>query len=216
MRRILAVVVVGSMALLAACGGDDNKGAATSTTRPLTSTSARTTASSSSSVSTSSSTAPSTSTTTPCPPAPPPPTGPLTSPKVGGAQLLTAVALGADKCVDRVTFAFRSKTIDPPSYSVEYQPGPFSQAGSGAPVPVRGQTFLVVRLEPAYSFDFDTGQTTYTGSARIATPGTHHVTEVVKTGDFEAVMTWVIGLETTRPVGLQATADPHRLVVTIY
>jgi hypothetical protein len=135
---------------------------------------------------------------------------------VGGAQLLTGVATASDRCVDRVTFDFSSKTADPPSYRVEYQPGPFTEAGSGADVPVAGQAFLVVRLEPAYGFDFETGEPSYTGPKRIGATGAHHVTEVVETGDFEAVITWVIGLDGTRSVGLEATGSPHRLVVTLY
>ena len=138
------------------------------------------------------------------------------SPIVGGAQLLTGVAIASDKCVDRVTFDFSSKTADAPSYTIEYQPGPFTEAGSGATVPVAGQAFLVVRLEPAYGFDFESGQPSYTGPKRIPGERADHVTEVVETGDFEAVMTWVIGLDSKRPVGVEATGFPHQLVVTLY
>jgi hypothetical protein len=73
-----------------------------------------------------------------------------------------------------------------------------------------------VRLEPAYGFDFETGAPSYTGPKRIAATGAHHMTEVVETGDFEAVVTWVIGLDSMRPVGLEASGSPHRLVVTLY
>ena len=58
-----------------------------------------------------------------------------------------------------------------PSCKVEYQPGPFSQDGSGAPVTVAGSAFVVVRCYPAYGFDFETGTPTYTGPKRIEATG---------------------------------------------
>src|SRR5262245_13408925 len=211
MRRACVAVVLSALLVAGACGGDDDgdgnasptsSTASTSTTRSTSTTSVTTVAP--------------TTTMAPCPQAPPLPTDPIVSPVVGGAQLLTGVAVASDTCVDRVTFDFSSKTADPPSYKVEYQPGPFSEAGSGAPIAVDGQAFLVVRLEPAYGFDFESGQPSYTGPKRVT--GTHadHVTEVVETGDFEAVMTWVIGLDSKRPLGVEATGFPHQLVVTIY
>ena len=58
---------------------------------------------------------------------------------------------------------------------------------------------------------------TYTERERITATGTNHVTEVVETGDFEAVVTWVIGLDTKRPFTRRGDgrARRHQLVVTI-
>ena len=65
---------------------------------------------------------------------------------------------------------------------------------------VAGTAFVVVRCAPAYGYDFETGRTDL-HRARSASPptGTHHVREVVETGDFEGVLTWVIGLDAQRP-----------------
>jgi hypothetical protein len=42
------------------------------------------------------------------------------------------------------------------------------------------------------------------------------VKAIVETGDFEGVLTWVIGLDGKRPFSVQATGTPrHQLVVTI-
>ena len=98
-----------------------------------------------------------------------------------------------------MTFSFTVKADAPPSCAVSYQGGPFSQTGSGAPVNVAGSAFVVVRCSPAYGYDFETGTTTYTGPKSIAPNGTHHVRNVVETGDFEGVVTWVIGLDAQRP-----------------
>jgi hypothetical protein len=210
MRR-LGVLVGSAVLVLAACGSDgDGDQASTTTAAATTSTGAAATTSSTGTTATP-------STTAPCPPAPPAPTAPFVSPVVGGAQYLTGVAVSADDCVDRVTFDFMSRTADPPSYRIEYRPGPFTEDASGEPVAVEGQAFLVVRLEPAYGYDFENETPTYTGPKRVDANETHHVTEVVQTGDFEAVITWVIGLDATRPIAVEANADPrHRLAVTVF
>src|SRR5262249_53640020 len=164
------------------------------------------------------STAPSSTTTTTCPPAPPLPPQPVKSPTVGAAQLLTDVSVASTNCVDDVTFDFTSKTADPPSYTIQYQPGPFVQDGSGAPVTVKGNAFIVVKLSPAYGFDFETNKQTYTGPQHVVPPtGAHHVAEVVETGDFESVVTWVIGVDSQRPFTVEATGIPqHRLVISVF
>ena len=52
---------------------------------------------------------------------------------------------------------------------------------------------------------------TYTGPRRL--PGTDPITEVVKTGDFEGVVTWVIGLDSKR--SFTTNASDSALVVEI-
>jgi hypothetical protein len=52
---------------------------------------------------------------------------------------------------------------------------------------------------------------TYTGPRRLS--GTEPITEVVKTGDFEGVITWVIGLDQKRPFTTEASDS--QLVVEI-
>ncbi|GIU87154.1 MAG: hypothetical protein KatS3mg009_1669 [Acidimicrobiia bacterium] len=57
--------------------------------------------------------------------------------------------------MDRVEFVFRDAV---PGYRVEYQPGPFTRDASGEPVTVAGTAFLVVRLEPAYTYDLEAAE----------------------------------------------------------
>jgi hypothetical protein len=59
---------------------------------------------------------------------------------------------------------------------------------------------------------------TYTGPRRL--PGTDPITEVVKTGDFEGVVTWVIGLDskrsfTTNASRLRARRRDRSLLVAV-
>ena len=128
---------------------------------------------------------------------------------------LTDVTTETTDCRDRIVFSFR-KGMPGPGYEVRYQPAESAKTedGSGKPVAIEGSAFLVVRLSPAATAvtNGDKLEFTYTGPKRLK-PGGRHVTEIVKTGDFEAVVTWVIGLDGERP--FTATASENQLVVDI-
>jgi hypothetical protein len=124
------------------------------------------------------------------------------------------VALGRHEGFDRVVFQFRNAV---PGYHVEYVRPPLHEDGSGARVRVEGDAFVVVRMEPASGFDVATGEgeLVYTGASRIAgaPSGTSVVREVVRTGDFEAVLTWAIGLSDRVDFRVTELRDPARIVV---
>jgi hypothetical protein len=119
-------------------------------------------------------------------------------------------------CHDQVLFQYQVRGIAPPSCKIEYRPGPFVLDASGAPVTIAGNAFLVVRCFPAYTYDFETGATTY-GEKRIDPGGRiRHVRELVKTGDNEGVLTWVIGLDARRGFTIEATGTPvKKLAINI-
>lgn len=100
------------------------------------------------------------------------------------------------------------KTAGTPSCGVAYDNGPFTSDATGAPVTVRGAAYLVVRCSPASGHDFESGRTTYTGPKRIDPSDAHHVQELVETGDFEGVVTWVVGLDTRQPFQVATTTIP--------
>jgi hypothetical protein len=56
---------------------------------------------------------------------------------------------------------------------------------------------------------------TYKGPRRVGGDSTRHVREVVKTGDFESVRTWTIGLDDKRPFKVVTSDAPPRLAVEI-
>ena len=62
------------------------------------------------------------------------------------------------------------------------------------------------------TIDGDQVTKTYTGPKRIQGEGSD-VREVVKTGDFESVVTWVIGLDEKRP--FTTNASESQLIVEI-
>jgi hypothetical protein len=128
--------------------------------------------------------------------------------------LLESVDLGRHEGYDRVVFRFRNIV---PGYRVEYVDAPLREDGSGAVVNVDGNAFVSVRMEPASGFDLNTGEgvQVYKGPRRVSgsDAGTSVVREVVRTGDFEAVLTWAVGLSDPVDFKAQTLQDPPRLVV---
>jgi hypothetical protein len=128
--------------------------------------------------------------------------------------LLERVAIGRHEGFDRVVFQFRDHL---PGYRVEYVEPPLEEDGSGNVVQVKGDAFVVVRMEPASGFDLTTGEgvMVYRGPKRIdgAAAGTSIVRELVRTGDFEAVLNWAVGLEERVDFRVRTATSPARLIV---
>ena len=145
-----------------------------------------------------------------------------TAPVAGPASatetaLLERVAVGRHEGYDRIVFQFRGQGL--PGYRVEYVEPPFAEDGSGDPVSLTGKAFVGVRLEPASGFDLNTaeGQLVYKGPKRIegSAAGTSVVQELVRTGDFEAVVSWVIGLAEKVDFRVTTAESPSRLIVDL-
>ena len=127
-------------------------------------------------------------------------TDPVTGePQAQGTALLEDVEIGRNEGFDRIVFTFRDHV---PGYRVEYQEPPLTEDGSGAVVELAGNSLVVIRMEPASGFDTSVpeGQQIYTGPRRLngTERGTEVMTEAVRSGDFEAVLTWGVGSERTR------------------
>lgn len=192
--RVSSFVAAGALALtLAGCGDSGNS------SRPATGTTSATTTTSGDGID--------------------PLTGAGTTPVSGAASgedtaLLERIAVARHEGYDRVVFQFRNHR---PGYRIEYQSPPFAEDGSGNPVDVAGNAFVVVRMEPASGFDVSTGEgeLVYKGPRRIngADVGTSVVRELVRLGDFEAVLTWVVGLVEKVDFRVLALDHPARLVV---
>jgi hypothetical protein len=196
--RRTAAILAAALCLFAACSDDSDEPDAPSTSTTTVATS------SSTGSTTSSTTLPTTTTTAPCRILGS--TDPVTTAATGRAALLRDVGVSRQRCADRVTFDFTTEANGKPKCAVAYAQPPFTMDASGEPVTVAGSAFVQVRCEPAYGYDFETGMTTYTGPKRIPGSGTQHVQEVVQTGDFEAVLTWIIGLDAQRPFTVATTA----------
>ncbi len=128
--------------------------------------------------------------------------------------MLERVDVGRHEGYDRVVFRFRDQL---PGYRVEYVQPPLKEDGSGNPVEIQGNAIVMVRMEPASGFDLNTGEgvMTYKGPRRIAgsDSGTSVVRELVRTGDFEAVLHWAVGLSDRVDFRVRTATSPARLIV---
>jgi hypothetical protein len=128
---------------------------------------------------------------------------------------LKAVRIAGQPGFDRVVFETEDAA---PGYTVRTGSRPVTEDGSGKPVAVDGAALLEVRLDNAATarVNGSTVSLVYTGPKRIQVADTAAVTEVVDVGDFEGVVTWVIGLKKA-PATVRVTtlANPSRVVVDI-
>jgi hypothetical protein len=134
-------------------------------------------------------------------------------------HLLTDVRAGRHRCFDRAVFEFRQADGERGAlgYEAAYRDPPFREDGSGRPVDVEGDAFVVVRFRPARDVDLSTGrpEPTYDGPASVRPRGGIRIVEVRHAGSFEGVVTWIIGLDRKRPFSVDLLAAPPRLVVDV-
>jgi hypothetical protein len=129
----------------------------------------------------------------------------------GERGLLAKVTATHAGDVDRVTFTFEDAV---PGYRIGYVDRPIVEDGSGAEVAVDGASVLEAHFEPASGFDLaGDGRQVYTGPTRLDL-ATTVVLDVVRTGDFEAVLAWAIGVDVAdAPFRVRTTA--HDVIVEV-
>jgi hypothetical protein len=130
---------------------------------------------------------------------------------------LTDVEVDVEDCIERVTFRFEESEPGP-GYHASYQPAEVAKIedGSGDPFAIAGADFLVVRMFPAMTarIEGEDVEPTYDGERSIPAPtDARMIREVGMSGNFEAQLTWVIGLENKHP--FTVTASDDELVVEI-
>jgi hypothetical protein len=142
--------------------------------------------------------------------------GASTKPVVAPAKnkvtaLLTSVRAARHEGYDRVVFQF-ANTL--PGYDVRYVKRPVHQDGSGKVVRVNGTYVVQIRMLNALDADLTRSGAprTYTGPTRFS-PRTPEIAELVRTGGFEAVLTWAVGLHDRVDFRVSALKAPARLVV---
>ncbi|MBU8895849.1 hypothetical protein KRR26_09545 [Corallococcus sp. M34] len=123
---------------------------------------------------------------------------------------LVSVRTGPHEDYDRVVFQFEGAEL--PGYQVAYAKTPAVQCGSGDPVKVEGQGPLEVRFIPARAH---TSEGKATVSDLTLKPALPMVRELVRTCDFEAEVTWLLG--TARPTSYRVLElkGPSRIVVDV-
>ena len=99
----------------------------------------------------------------------------------------------------KVIFTFRSA---PSQISYGYvTKAQLREDASGRAVAVKGKAFVVVHFTPASGADLrgSTLKLVYRGPKRMKPAVQGPVQEVVRTGDFESILSWTIGLDKRRP-----------------
>jgi hypothetical protein len=197
---LLGLVVVGALGVIAGCAGSDDETAGTvDTTTTTAGTATETTVTG--------------TTTDGIDPLEGASTNPVEADAVvSETALLERVAVGRHEGFDRVVFQFRNGV---PGYRVGYIQPPIREDGSGNRVDVEGDAYAEVRMELASGFDVATGEgeLVYTGPRRLTGSGTSVIREVVRTGDFEAVLTWVVGISDRVDFRVTVLDNPARIVV---
>jgi hypothetical protein len=128
----------------------------------------------------------------------------------GKPAVLTAVRSAQHDGFDRIVFEFRDKRL--PGYHVEYIDRPVRQCGSGNPTSIAGDGWLEIRLEAAYAHDELGKPTVRDREQSLDLP---IVREAELTCDFEAVVTWVLGVTSPNRYRVMELTEPTRLVVDI-
>lgn len=156
------------------------------------------------------------------PPASPTPTvATPCAPLVGGQDSfvqLVDVRVGTHDTFDRLTFEFRPTPQGPkmPKYQIDPAKPPFSEDASGQAIQVDGNFFARIIFHGASGFDLagETPRPTYTGRKEIK-PRFDVLVEAQETGDFEATLSWVLGMSRSSCWTARELEDPLRLVVDL-
>ena len=124
--------------------------------------------------------------------------------------MLTSIRVAPHSDFDRVVLQFDGTA----RYSVRYVKQ-VTRDPSGEPVNLDGGAFLEVTLQGATLDDaFQGGTRKYTGPERI-TPALTAVRDISVTGDFEAVLSFGIGVQERTGIRTFALAGPSRLVIDV-
>jgi hypothetical protein len=133
-------------------------------------------------------------------------------------RFLTGVRAGAHRCFDRATFEFRTSEVHVPGYRIGYESAPIREDGSGRPVPVRGDAFLVVRLTPARDTRLSGAgapRPTYRGPEAVEPRGGTRIIEVRRVSSYEGAVKWAIGVDRRRPFQVSTLRSPPRVVIDV-
>jgi hypothetical protein len=123
---------------------------------------------------------------------------------------ITDVRVGTHDGYDRIVFEFGGGI---PAFSIEIVEPPFTADPSGLPLDVAGNAFLRIQLTGGTKVTPD-GSLSYTGPTDFQ-PGFDELVELIEGGDFEALSTWYVGLDTQPCLDVFTISDGPRLVIDI-
>lgn len=126
-----------------------------------------------------------------------------------GQARLVGVRAGRNKDFDRLVFDFEGPA---PGVQVQYV-DQLLEDGSGNPVPLRGRAVVQIVIHPAVAHR-DDGTSTLTGPLPDLT-GFAAFRQVADAGDFEAVLTWGIGVAARTGLRSLILTGPSRVAVDV-
>ena len=133
---------------------------------------------------------------------------------MSGQALLTDIRVGTHPGYDRVVLEFVSRgapTAEASTYEIAPAAPPYLQDASGLPMSISGARVLGIVLRGATAATLD-GRSAYAGSRDFVTKFPA-LDEFKSKGDFEAVSSWLAGLNRSGCVQAQVLASPTRLVL---
>ncbi len=119
------------------------------------------------------------------------------------------IRTGRHEGFDRIVFEFQEYL---PGYVMEYIDSPVRACGSGNTVELPGDGWLQVRFFPARAHTFAGEATIENREIGLAYPV---LREAELTCDFEANLTWVLGVAEPNRYRVMTLADPPRIIVDI-
>src|SRR5690606_28110133 len=122
---------------------------------------------------------------------------------------LVAVRTAAHDSFDRIVFEFDERV---PGFHIEYIDRPVRKCGSGKATQLAGDGWLEVRMYPANAH---TEEGRPTVAERERRPNLPVLSELELTCDFEAVVTWVFGVESPNRYQVRELNNPPRLIVDV-
>lgn len=129
---------------------------------------------------------------------------------INGAAILKEVRSGQHENYDRAVFEFEGAEM--PGYHIEYIDKPVRACGSGKVVPLAGDAWLEIRFYPANAHT-EEGKPTIENRERA--PNLKIIRELKSTCDFEADVTWVLGVAAPNKYRVLELKNPTRLAVDI-
>jgi hypothetical protein len=134
-------------------------------------------------------------------------------------RLLTDVRVGSHGCYDRVTFELKPRAGDadgPVAWKARYEKPPITEDGSGKTVAVKGDAFLVITMSASGAdLTQESAPDTYTGPTSLSAADATRIQQVRRIGDFEGVLSWVLGLDKQRPFKVTTETGPARVIVDV-
>ncbi len=113
---------------------------------------------------------------------------------------------------DRVTFEFEDGST---GYRIEYVQPPITEDPSGRPIDIEGSALLRVVFFSATGVDLSGETPRVTCCASEVTTGLPSLIDLQQTGDFEATLSWVLGLREEVDFRVSELEDPYRIVIDV-